>query len=163
MTATESIQAPASPARRKNGRPTKFTRLTRARVLSCVKKGMPLVHAANAAGISFMSLNTYRQKHLKFADALAQAISKGVEKRLEIIERALDSQDESIRLRAACWFLEHTQPSHFARNRIELTGADGQQLAAGVTLYLPQKENAVVEGSVVTVAALTEGGTSELA
>jgi len=160
MSETSTIKLPAR-RKNKNGRPTKFTRQTRARVLSCVKKGMPLVHAANAAGISFMSLNTYRQKNLKFADALAQAISKGVEKRLEVIERATQSQDEGIRLRAACWFLEHTQPSHFARNRIELTGADGQQLAAGVTLYLPQKETAPVERSVVTVHALTEGGESE--
>lgn len=157
MTVTETTHTPASPARRKNGRPTKFTRQTQARVLKCVEKGMPLVHAANAAGISFMSLNTYRQKHPKFADALAQSISKGVEKRLEVIERAIDSEDESIRLRAACWFLEHTQPTHFARNRIELTGADGQQLAAGVTLYLPQKETVAVAGNVETVPMLTEG------
>ena len=92
---------------------------------------------------------------------IALYIIRVFEQRLEVIERATQSQDEGIRLRAACWFLEHTQPSHFARNRIELTGADGQQLAAGVTLYLPQKETAPVERSVVTVHALTEGGESE--
>jgi len=42
-----------------------------------------------------------------------------------------------------------------------LTGADGSPLAAGVTLYLPQKESAAVESSVETVPALTEGGESE--
>ncbi|MGD0253022.1 MAG: hypothetical protein ABSC01_10045 [Verrucomicrobiota bacterium] len=51
---------------------------------------------------------------------------------------------------------------HFSESRrVELTGADGSPLAAGVTLYLPQKESAAVESSVETVPALTEGGESE--
>jgi hypothetical protein len=81
---------------------------------------MPLVHAANASGVSFHSLNTYRNKHPEFADALSQAISKGIESRLEVIERATNSQDEAIRLRAACWFLEHTAPEHFSKTRIQV-------------------------------------------
>jgi hypothetical protein len=36
--------------------------------------------------------------------------------------------------------LEHTAPQHFARNRIELTGADGSPLAVGIGIYLPRKD-----------------------
>jgi hypothetical protein len=59
---------------------------------------------------------------------------------LKVVEQALNSPDEAIRLRSACWFLEHTAPQHFARNRIELTGADGSPLAVGIGIYLPRKD-----------------------
>jgi hypothetical protein len=102
--------------------------------------GVPATHAARAAGLSYQSLLNYQRLHPQFADDMARAVSEGVESRLEVIERATQSQDEAIRLRAACWFLEHTQPAHFARNRIELTGADGSPLAAAVAIYLPKKD-----------------------
>ena len=61
----------------------------------------------------------------------------------------------AIRLRAACWYLEHTAPEHFAKNRIELTGADGSPLTGAVAVYLPQKDGG--DGSpVVTVDTVKE-------
>ena len=125
---------------RAKGRPTKFTPQLRRRILRSVALGVPGTHVARAAGLSYQSLLNYQRLHPHFADDMARAVSAGVEKRLEVIERATESQDEAIRLRAACWFLEHTQPAHFARNRIELTGADGSPLAAAVAIYLPKKD-----------------------
>jgi hypothetical protein len=92
--------------------------------------------AASAAGISYQSLVTYRVKHPHFADALTEAVGRGVEKRLKKIEAASEAGD----WRAAAWLLEHCQPEHFAKNRIEVTGADGSPLAVGVGIYLPAKE-----------------------
>ena len=122
------------------GRPTKFKPELAKRILRSVERGTPATHVARAAGLSYQSLLNYQRLHPHFADAMSRAISRGIEKRLEVIERATRSKDEGIRLRAACWFLEHTQPAHFARNRIELTGADGSPLAAAVAIYLPKKD-----------------------
>jgi hypothetical protein len=139
------------------GRPTKFTPATVSKILRSVARGMPLVHAASTGGITFQTLTAYRSDHPDFADALAEAVAKGIEARLKVVERAMDSPDEAIHLRAACWYLEHTAPEHFAKNRIELTGADGQPLTGAVTVYLPQKDSG--DGSpVVTVDTVKEIG-----
>jgi len=134
----------------KRGRPSKFTSQTAKRILRSVGRGMPLVHAASAAGMSFQTLSTHRSKNPQFADALAAAVSKGIETRLKVVEQALNSPDEAIRLRAACWYLEHTAPAHFARNRIEVTGADGAPLMGAVAIYLPQKDGSASGSPVVT-------------
>jgi len=104
------------PALRKNGRPSKFTAETQTRVLSCVEKGLPLTLAASAAGISYQSLVTYRAKNPQFADALVEAVARGVEKRLKKIEDASDAGD----WRASAWLLEHCQPEHFSKTRIQV-------------------------------------------
>jgi len=112
----------------------------RRNVLRSVARGLPLTLAAPANGITYATLCAYRNQRKDFADALAQAIAKGVEKNLKVIENALESQDENIRLRSAMWFVVHTQPLHFARNRVEITGANGSPLAAAIAIYLPQKD-----------------------
>jgi hypothetical protein len=133
MSPTYSV---AAPRRGKPGRPTKFNPKTVKRVLCCVEKGMPLSLASSAAGFSYTTLSDYRAKHPQFAEALKRSIAKGVEKRLKKIEDASDAGD----WRASAWLLEHCQPEHFAKNRIELTGANGGPLAAGIGIYLPKKD-----------------------
>jgi hypothetical protein len=93
---------------------------------------MPLCHAARAAGVSFQSLSTYRSVHPEFAAQLEQAASKGIGKRLKVVEDALSSSDENVRLKSAFWFLEHAAPEFFAKNRIELTAEGGKPLAPAV-------------------------------
>ena len=132
---------PPTPALKKHGRPSKFSRALVQRVLSCLEKGMPLSTTAHVCGISFQSLCTYRAKHQKFADAISAALARGIQSRLDVVVKATESADESIKLRAATWLLEHCNPELFARNRIEVTGADGSPLAAAVAIYLPQKDN----------------------
>jgi hypothetical protein len=118
-----------------------MTAVAQRRILRAVARGTPLVHAANAAGMTFQTLSTHRSKNPAFAAALAKAVAKGVEAKLKVVERATKSKDEAVRLRAACWYLEHVHPESFARNRIELTGADGSPLAVGIGIYLPQKDD----------------------
>jgi hypothetical protein len=101
---------------KRGGRPTKFKPELVQMVLRCLEKGMPLKLTCDACGISHQTLITYRQKHPKFADAMLGAIAKGVEKRLEKIQTASDAGD----WRAAAWLLEHCQPEHFAKTRIQI-------------------------------------------
>jgi len=109
---------------------------------------MPLSLAASAAGIAISTLHAYRNRHTAFAQEVEAAISRGVEARLKKIEDASNAGD----WRASAWLLEHTQPQHFARNRIEVTGADGSPLAGTVGIYLPQKQD-TGEPAPITVGA----------
>lgn len=136
MTTAQQITVPA---RRKNGgRPSKFNwRLVR-RVIRSAERGMPLCLCAAGAGISHQSLIMYRKQHPKFDAAVQKAIARGIQKRLEKIEKASDSGD----WRASAWLLEHCPGSveHYAKNRVEVTGVGGAALTVGVAIYLPQKD-----------------------
>ena len=124
------------PAKSKGGRPTKFKPELVKRILGCLRRGMPLTLAARAAGISDYAFKSYRTRFPEFAGKVEVAIAQGVERRLQKIEDASEAGD----WRAAAWLLEHCQPEHFARNRVEVTGADGSPLTAAVAFYLPQKD-----------------------
>ena len=135
-----STTAPPKPPAKHIGRPSKFTPQTVERVLRCVERGMPLSLAASAAGVTFQTLSTYRTKHPAFAVALLEAVATGVEKRLKKIEDASEAGD----WRASAWLLEHCQPEHFAKSRVEVSGANGALLTVGVAVYLPQKDGTPV-------------------
>lgn len=83
-----------------------------------------------------------------------QARAKGLAARLAVVSHAMESADESVALRASTWWLEHVFPEHFARNRLEVTGADGSPLAGVVAIMLPPKADSL---PAVTVPALREG------
>lgn len=92
--------------------------------------------AASAAGVAYSSLCAWRAKNKSFDDALALAVARGIDANLKVIEQALKSRDEAIRLRAACWFLSSTQSAHFGRTKLEVTGADGSPLAGQVAVLV---------------------------
>lgn len=77
---------------------------------------MPLTLAASAAGIAFQSLCCYRNQHPAFRDALESAVARGVEARLEVIEKASKAGD----WRAASWWLEHVLPENFGKTRVQV-------------------------------------------
>jgi hypothetical protein len=52
--------------------------------------------------------------------------------------------------------LEHLHPGAYARNRLEVTGADGAPLAGAVAVYLPQKDGDPNGKPVVTVDTITK-------
>ena len=124
------------PDKRKPGRPTKFTPAMRKRILRCLTGGMPISLAASAAGTCYQSIVTWRAANPEFDSAISEAIALGIEKRLAVIEMANDESD----WRAAAWLLEHCQPEHFAKNRIEITGANGGPLAGAVGSFRPRKD-----------------------
>jgi hypothetical protein len=127
--------------KKKRGRPTKFTASTRRKILANIRRGLPLNHCCVAAGITFQSLCTYRDSDPAFADAIMRATSRGIESRLGIVSRAMRSKDESVRLRAATWWLTHAPAAapHFSETRrVEM---DGQPpvIAPTVIFALPEK------------------------
>jgi hypothetical protein len=133
------------------GRPTKFTPETRQRLIELVARGLPFNHACHAAGVSFQSFSTYRSEHPDFREEIEQAVAIAIERRIKIIEKAADDGD----VNSAKWLLEHLHPQHFARNRIEITGADGSPLAGAIAVYLPKKDGDTSEPP-VTVDATKE-------
>ena len=114
-------------------------------IIAAVEDGCPLCHAATSAGVSVQSISNWRESDPDFSEQIKQAVSRGIKARLDIVKRATQSKDEGVALRAATWWLTHVPGAaeHFSESRrIEVTGADGQPLAAAVMLYLPVKDDA---------------------
>jgi hypothetical protein len=121
---------------RPRGRPTKLDDVRmRSRLIQLIGTGLPQKHACAAVGVSVPAFCEYREKHEWFRDELETAIANGLEARLQVIEAAAKKD-----WRAAAWYAEHVFPEHFSKQRIELTGANGGPLAAGIGIYLPKKD-----------------------
>ena len=119
----------------------------------CIAKGLPYVMCCSVAGISRSAFFAWKAEDPLFAEQLDSALALGALARLKVIEEGARQGD----WRAAAWLLEHCQPQHFARNRIEISRPDGAPLTAGVQLYLPEKDTgAVVECEPTEVHALAE-------
>ncbi len=117
--------------KRGRGRPSKFTATTRRKILACVRQGLPLSHACSAAGITPNSLYAYRDASPPFDAALTKAGAKGIERRLNVVTRALRSKDENTRLRAATWLLTHCPGSaeiFSEASRVKLSDPNGNPL-----------------------------------
>ena len=139
--------------KRSRGRPTVRTPDVAERVLLAVSKGVPFTHAARLAGISYSAFCDWRNTDAEFRGRLEEAISSGVEERLATIVESARTD-----WRAAEAWLRLVLPAEYGRQRLELTGADGAPLTAGVQLYLPRKDNgAVVETEPAAPLALAEG------
>ena len=142
------------PAPRATGRPTKFCHELVEEICKHLGDGVPMDYAAALCGVSGESVRNWRTKYPRFDQSVCEAIARGVQSRLAVIKKAAESD-----WRAASWWLEHVLPERFARNRLEVTGADGAPLSAGVQLYLPQKQAlpAVEAGGPAEMLALPEG------
>jgi hypothetical protein len=109
-----------------NGRPTKKTAQSVARILKIARDGLPLKFAAQAGNIDFDTLSQWRAKDPVFARALEQAQLESVEKRWKTIARAAEdrvSANGEVRpgdWKAVAWQLERSFPSEFSRPEIQL-------------------------------------------
>jgi hypothetical protein len=120
----------------RRGRPTKFCKEIADNIAGLISHGMPITYASAVAGISHETYHTWQRKYSQFREQIAAARARGIAARLAVISKAIDAGD----VRAAMWWLEHVHPEHFARNRVEVTGANGGPLTAGIGIYLPQKD-----------------------
>ena len=136
--------------RKPPGRPTKFTTVTRRRLIEAVAKGLPFRHACAASGLSYSIFCDYRNAHAEFNAEIEKAVACAIEKRLAIIEKAANLGDVG----CAKWLLEHLHPENFARNRIEVTGADGSPLTGIIAIFLPAKDAAQPAANVETMKAI---------
>src|SRR5580692_9413908 len=120
MTHEPKFEVPRLPVN-KGGRKTELAdRKKRRTVLRFIERGMTFVLAAEAVGIDPSTLWAYRRKNPAFERQVKKAGARGIESRLKKIEKASNSGD----WRASAWLLEHCSPENFARNRIEVTGAN---------------------------------------
>ena len=97
------------------GRPTKLTSSTLRIICDAVAQGVPNKYAAALAGISEDSFYKYQRENTEFSESIQKATASGIAARLALICQAAKSDH-----RAAAWWLEHTQPEHFSKSRIEV-------------------------------------------
>jgi hypothetical protein len=104
--------------------------------------------------VSPQTFRNWRNEDEAFRAAIEEAVALGMNSNLK---RIADSAATD--WRAAAWCLEHMHPEHFAKSRVEVTGADGAPLSAGIQLYLPKKDSVttVEAGEVGQPLALSEG------
>jgi hypothetical protein len=102
------------------GRPTVRTPERAKIICDCVALGVPFRHACDVAKISYQTFCDWRKEDDQFREQVESSIAEGVKRRLKVIEDALESGDESIRLRGATWWLEHVLPEHFSKTRVEV-------------------------------------------
>jgi hypothetical protein len=140
------------PAKSKGGRPTLLDDSHRRnRLIGLIARGVPMVHACSACRVNYQTFLNYREKNPGFREELEEAVAAAIEKHLERIEAAAKTD-----WRSAAWMLEHVHPEHFAKNRIEITGANGGPIAGAIALYLPQKDNGNGGARVLAVDAVKE-------
>lgn len=108
--------APATKPKRGSGRPTKYTPEAVNTICGAVADGTPFRYAAALGGISHETFCQWQRRYPEFADAIQEALAKGIQKRLKLIETASEEGD----VKAAQWWLEHVLPEHFAKTRIQL-------------------------------------------
>lgn len=102
---------------RKRGRPSKLTPELSKELSESISDGLPLTHAAALAGVSYETFCEWRRKFPDFRHSIELAISRGVASRLKTIRKASDAGD----LSASKWWLEHVQPEHFGKNRVDVS------------------------------------------
>ena len=108
--------------KRRRGRPSSFTPERAEKLLAAVRKGVPYVHAAAAAGISFDTFNRWRQKgengegeeYCEFCEQLAQAESEAVSL---LVGRIMEASRKD--WRAAVWMLQRRFPKEWSEERRE--------------------------------------------
>lgn len=85
-------------------------------ICDSLARGLPYVHACAVAGISFQTFSVWRSRDENFRQQIEEAIASGVSARLAVIEKAAGIGSD---WRAAAWLLEHCQPEHFAKSRVQ--------------------------------------------
>ena len=89
----------------------------RAKVIAeAIGRGVPIAHAARIAGVSPTCLHDWRAKDAAFEQQIQEAIARGIEARLAVIERASEAGD----WRASAWLLSACQPEHFSKTRVQV-------------------------------------------
>jgi len=105
-------------------RPTKYTSETVKRITDAIGMGATYELAAGYAGISYETLNTWRQAKPQFSEALKEAEGRAAVGWLAKIERAANDGA----WQAAAWKLERRFPSAYGRTVVEHGTKDGGPL-----------------------------------
>jgi hypothetical protein len=123
------------------GRPTKFTKDTRDKIVQAIQMGATYELAAQFGGVSYDTFNNWMkrgaeaaegdQAFVDFFETVKQAEGKAAVGWLAKIEVAANDGN----WQAAAWKLERRYPGDYGRQRIELTGKDGGPVGVDVKAY----------------------------
>lgn len=95
----------------KPGGGTKFTPLTRQRLLEALERGLTINLACQTAGVSHDSFQRWRAKDASFASELKEAEGRRADRWLAFIEAAAPRH-----WGAAAWLLERCHPQEYGRH-----------------------------------------------
>jgi hypothetical protein len=124
-------------AKRRAGRPVRWTPATIRRLLRTIGRGVPFRHACAALGVSISRFCELRNEDPAFHAKVDSAVSRAVDKRLRVIQNAANGGD----WRAAEAWLRLVLPAEYGRQRLELSGVDGGPLAqVAVVLQWPHQQ-----------------------
>ena len=145
------------------GRPCSLTPEVQAVLLKAVERGLPLKESALLAGISYDTLNRWRNNgesetaepvFRNFCKALLQAQAKAVDTLVSQIQSAAKKGD----WKAAAWILERRHPHDWGRQeRLEHTGPNGSPIAT-VALSAEEARNYISDGSLRELVQAAIGG-----
>jgi hypothetical protein len=125
-------------------------------IVSAIETGCPAAHAARAAGISDTTFYDWKKEFPEFRDAIAQAESRGMLKRLEAIQKAADSGQWT----ASAWVLERRFPQLFANQTRDYETGRREGMAEARQEVERAKEDTLGDGYDSIRAALLEAGQS---
>lgn len=139
----------------RGGRPHKFTRDTVDRLMRAIRMGLTYELACMHAGISYDTLNDWRnnkfprnldddQKHMKleFADMFTRAEGDAAARHMGTIMQAAAQGD----WKASAWALERRWPHHYGKSAVEITGKDGGPIEITPKLHKMIEQFAAEEG-----------------
>lgn len=108
-------------------RPSKYSKEVETKICTAIANGVPLKYAAMAGGISGETMRRWMidgeaglEPYVGFLEAVKEAEEKAVPTLLLVIRNHATKN-----WTAAAWMLERMHPEEFARQRLELTGANG--------------------------------------
>jgi hypothetical protein len=103
------------------GRPTNRTPENCQKLLEIVRTGLPLKFAAASIGVSYASLNEWREQDPAFSEKVELARVSSVKDRWDLIQAAARGNGNTPGdWKAAAWSLERTWASDFSRPEVQL-------------------------------------------
>jgi transposase-like protein len=100
----------ATPSK-KLGRPTKATDDRIAAIVLAIASGVPVGHAARAAGVHRSTLSAWRAENSDISDRLEKAEAEAVQFHVAIVRKAAIDGVWT----ASAWWLERTHPAEFGK------------------------------------------------
>lgn len=94
------------------------------RLLKAIRLGMAYKHAAAYAGISEDTFYTWMKEKTEFSEQVKEAEADGIATNFAKIQKAATNGS----WQASAWILERRHPEEYGRQRLEITGANGDPI-----------------------------------
>lgn len=127
-----------APARRKVGRPSKYTEAIAGAIFEAVESGMSPTAAGALHKLHAQTISDWRTQIPEFSDGIEQARARGIQKRLEEVSAGVNLA--GLRdWKASAWLLERLDREHFGRGpgvsvQVSANAEAGAQSVSGFVL-----------------------------